>query len=130
MSAEYQEQIPHVGHPQDADGKHIVLVVSWKARMKIQAETGWDLGPFAAGLQCLHLDTPLSSSNEIQRNYMALKITTGMRSWGKLWTKRYKRPKLSTATSAELGAKTGCLEQKQGTAHAPCIHHLRGGQNS
>ena len=23
------------------------------------SETGWDLGPFAAGLQCLHLDTPL-----------------------------------------------------------------------
>ena len=22
-------------------------------------ETGWDLGPFAAALQCLHLDTPL-----------------------------------------------------------------------
>ena len=21
-------------------------------------ETGWDLGPFAAVLQCLHLDTP------------------------------------------------------------------------
>ena len=36
-----------------------------------------------------------------------------------------------TAISEEPGAKTGCREQKQGTAHAPCTqHHQRGGQNT
>ena len=30
-----------------------------------------------------------------------------------------KDPKNPTATSEELGARTGCREQKQGTAHAP-----------
>ena len=33
------------------------------------------------------------------------------------------------ATYEEIGAKTGCWEQKQGTAHSPCTqHHQRGGQ--
>ena len=35
-----------------------------------------------------------------------------MCSWGKLWTKDTKRPKNPTATSKELGGKTGCPEQK------------------
>ena len=35
------------------------------------------------------------------------------------------------AWTEEPGAKTGCWERKQGTAHAPCTHHrLRGGQNT
>ena len=51
--------------------------------------------------------THLSLSNKIQRNYMGLKIIACMCSWGKLWTKRYKRPKNSTATSEEPGAKVG-----------------------
>ena len=37
MSAEYQEQIPHAGHPRGGDGKHIALVASWKAKMEIWA---------------------------------------------------------------------------------------------
>ena len=54
-----------------------------------------------------------------------------MHSWGKLCTTRYKKTKNPTATSEEQGAKTGCQEQKQGTAHAPCTqHHQRGGQNT
>ena len=40
-----------------------------------------------------------------------------------------KNPKSPTATSEEPRAKTGCQEQKQGTAHAPCTqYHLRAGQ--
>lgn len=34
-------------------------------------ETDWDLGPFAAVLQCLYSDTPLL---EQQRNYKGIKI--------------------------------------------------------
>ena len=32
-------------------------------------ETGWDLGPFAAALQCLHLDTPLLEQQNIEKLY-------------------------------------------------------------
>ena len=47
---------------------------------------------------------------------------------GKQDTKRPKRP---TAASEEPGAKAGCQELKQGTAHAPCTqHHQRGGQTT
>ena len=93
--------------------------------------TGWDLGPFAAALQCLHLDTPLLG-NRIQGNCMGLKITVCTHSWGKFWTQKIKkRPKNPTATLEEPGAKTGLWEQKQGTVHDPCTHHhLRGGQTN
>ena len=37
MSAEYQEQIPHTGHPRGGDGKHTASVASWKAKMEIWA---------------------------------------------------------------------------------------------
>ena len=43
-------------------------------------ETGWDSGPFAAVLQCLHLAKRLLEL----RNTKKLKITACMRSWGKL----------------------------------------------
>ena len=42
-----------------------------------------------------------------------------MHSWGKLWTKRYERPKNSTATSEELGVKNRVLGAKAGSGHAP-----------
>ena len=32
-------------------------------------ETGWDLGPFAAVLQCLHLDTPLLGQQNTKKLY-------------------------------------------------------------
>ena len=46
-----------------------------------------------------------------------------MCSWGKLWTKDTKRPKNPTATSKELGGKTGCQEQKHHTVYAPPALH-------
>ena len=40
-----------------------------------------------------------------------------------------KDQKNTTSTYEETGAKTGCWEQKQGTAHSPCTQpHQRGGQ--
>lgn len=72
---------------------------------------------------------------------MGLKITVCMLSWGKFSTQKVQtRPKYptvafnkgpqvllicskSTSRFEEPGAKTGCCEQKQDTAHAPCTHH-------
>ena len=65
----------------------------------------------------------ISSSNNMQRNYMGIKTAACMRNWGKFWAKIQKRPKHPTATSKELGAKIVCREEKQGTAHAPCTQH-------
>ena len=92
-----------------------------------QTETGWDLGP---GTLCCSACTwtNRSFSNKIQRNYKGLKRTARMSSWGKLWTKRYKKTKNPTATSEGPGAKTGCWEKNKGTVHAPCTqHHQSGG---
>ena len=87
----------------------------------------WDLGPFAAVLQCLHLDTPLLK----QQNAKKLYGTKNNAQLGQNYGLKTQQPKNSTAISEELGAKTGCREQKQGTEHAPCTqHHLRGGQTT
>ena len=87
-------------------------------------ETGWDLGPFAAVLQCLHLDKRLLEQQN-KRNYKGVKITACMLSWGNLWTRRYKKTKKTQLPLLKS------WEQKQGTAHAPCTHHQqRGGQNT
>ena len=51
--------------------------------------------------------TRLSSSNKRQRNYMRLKITGCMHSWGKFWTKDTKRPKNPSATFEGPRAKAG-----------------------
>ena len=48
---------------------------------------------------------PLSHLWKPQRNYMGLKITVYMCSWGKFWTKETKRPKSPTANFEEPGAK-------------------------
>ena len=53
----------------------------------------WDLRPFAAVLQCLHMDTHLSSSNKIQRNYIGLKITVCIAVGANSAPKRYKDTK-------------------------------------
>ena len=94
------------------------------------SETGWDLEPFTAMIARLACD-------KIQINYMGLKITVCMHSWGRFWTKDPKRPKSPTAAFEEPGAKlgvgnkTGCQEQRQSTEHAPCTrHYLRGGQTT
>ena len=47
------------------------------------------------------------SSNKIQRHYKGLKMTACMSSWGKLWTRRYKKTKNWTTTSQKPGTKPG-----------------------
>ena len=61
-------------------------------------ETDWDLGPFAAVLQCLYSDTPLL---EQQRNYKGIKINVCIQ-LGQIMDRRYKKIK-----KIPTGAKTG-----------------------
>ena len=79
--------------------------------MHVTDEMNWDLGPFAAVLQCLRLDTPLLEQQN--RNYLGLKITACMHSWGRFWTVDTKRPKNPTAVLKEPGAKAEGRKQKQ-----------------
>ena len=70
-----------------------------------------------------------SSSNNIQRHCMGLKITAPMRSWGKFWTPKI-QTKNPTATFEEPGTKTRVSGAKD-IVRSPCTqHHLRGGQNT
>ena len=93
-------------------------------------ETGWDLGPFAEVLQCLHLDTPLLEQQNTKKLYGTKNNCVHAPVGQILDPKDTKRPKNPTATFEEPRANTGCWEQKQGLEHAPCTqHHLRDGQN-
>ena len=74
-----------------------------------------DLEPFAKGLQCLHLDTPLFKQQNTKKLY-GTKINACMCSWGKFWTKDTKRPKIPNATFEEPGAKAGYCAH---TLHTP-----------
>ena len=67
--------------------------------------TGCNLGPGTLGCSACTW-TKVSSSNG---NYLGLKITACMCSWGKLWTIRCKmtKKKTPTSTSEEPGAKAG-----------------------
>ena len=74
-------------------------------------ETGWDLRPFAAVLQCLCHDKHLleqQNSKKLQRT----KSNCVHSQLGQVPDKRCKRPKSLTAISEEPGATTECLEQK------------------
>ena len=84
----------------------------------------WDLG-LRHGIFCCNActRTHLSMSNKIWRNCMGLKISAYMQELGQILDpKDKKRPQNPTATSEELGAKTGVWET---IVHVPCTqHHL------
>ena len=90
----------------------------------------WDsLDPL---LQCCNFCTwtNVSLSNKMQRNYMGLKITACLCSWGKFWAKRYKKDqKNKPFTSEELGAKIGCQEQNQVLSTPPAPYTTKGWAN-
>ena len=75
----------------------------------------WDMGCFATVLQCLHLDS------KIQRDYTGLKITVCMCSWGKLWTKRYKKTKEPNWYFWRVGRRNRVLGAKAG--YCACLLH-------
>ena len=64
--------------------------------------------------------THLSWNNKIQRNCMGLKTTARMRSWEKFWTQKIQRDQKPQLLLLKI------LEQKQGTAHAPCTPPSKG----
>ena len=83
------------------------------------SETGWDLGPFAAVLQCLHPDTTLLKPQNTKKLYGTKNNCVHAQLGQILDPKDTKRPKNPTAAFEEPVAKPGRQEQKQGTAHAP-----------
>ena len=85
----------------------------------------WDPRPFAAELQSLHLDTPLLEQQNRKKLY-GTKNNCKHAHLGKIWTNAIKRPKEKKNQLPLLKS----LEQKQGTVHAPCTHHLTGGQTT
>ena len=96
-----------------------------------ETETGWDLGPFAAGLLCLHLDTPLLEQQDTKKLYGIKNNCRQVQLGQILHPKDTKRPKIPTASFEEPEEQERCWEQKQGTVHAPCTqHHLSGGQTT
>ena len=79
-------------------------------------------------LQYLHL---VSLSTERQRNYKGLKITVLQCTAGANYGHKIGKDQNQTDAPEELGAKTGCWEQKLGTARASCTQqHQSGGQTS
>ena len=85
------------------------------------SETGWDLGPFAAVLQCLHLDTSLLQQPTTKKYYRTknncLNVQLGQILDPKD-TKRLKKKK-KKPTFWKAWNKNSMSEQKQSTAHAP-----------
>ena len=73
-------------------------------------------------LQCLHLDTPLLK----QQNTKKLTKNNCVHLGQILDPKDTKRPKSSSATFEEPGAKTGCWEQKHSTELPPAHNTTRG----
>lgn len=83
--------------------------------------TGKDLKPFAAVLQSLHLDEPLTN-NKIQRNYMALKITGCICSWSNFeW--KIQKPHKKPNCPGKCEKKNGVLGAKAGYCSCPCSQH-------
>ena len=96
--------------------------------ISLEHETGLRPGTFAAVLQNLYLDIPLLKLQNTKKLY-GTKTNWCMHSVGKFGpkdTKRQQQQKNPTAISEEPGAKIGCQEKKQGTAHAPCTQHHKG----
>ena len=99
----------------DSASKELTLLTCKNPASKLfnrDGVTGWGLGPSAALLQCLQLNSPL---HELQnRKKLGLKITVCLCSWGKLWSKDTKRPKKpnchfwrARSKNRELVAKAG-----------------------
>ena len=61
-----------------------------------------------------YTQTHLSSSNQLQRNLMELKITVCMHSWGKFWTQKIQRDqKLQLPLFEKPGAKIACQNKSR-----------------
>ena len=79
-------------------------------------ETGWDLGPFAAVLQCWHLDTPLLKLQNTKKLYGTKNNGVHVHLGQILDQKIRKTQETSTATSEEPG------EEKQWVGSKSSLH--------
>ena len=77
-------------------------------------ETGWDLGPSAAGLPCLHLDNRLLEQQDTKKLYGTKNNCVHVQ-LGQILDKRYKRPK-----KAQLPL---LKSQQQKAGHCTCPLH-------
>ena len=80
-------------------------------------EMGWDLELFAAGLQCLQLDTPLLEQHDTKK----LDVTKNNRACPVGANSEQKTQKDQNTQLTPLKS----LRQKQGPGHAPCTQHLQ-----
>ena len=97
-----------------------------------------EMGPRTLGCSACSW-TNISFGNKIQRNYKGLKIAVCVHSWDKLGKIRNKNTKENpqnpqqTEKTNPTVTQLPCLknwEQKQGTAHVPCIqYHQKGWAN-
>ena len=87
-------------------------------------ETGWDLGLFAAVLQCLYLDKHLLEQQNTKKLY-GTKNNCMHVQLGQILDQRYRRPiKNSTAASEKLG------EQKLGVGSKSRVLHMLPARNT
>ena len=87
-----------------------------------ETETGWDLGPFAAGLLCLHLDTPLLEQQDTKKLY-GTKNNCGQVQLGQiLHPKDTKRPKIPTASFEEPEEQEHVVGSKSRALCMPPAH--------
>ena len=79
-------------------------------------ETGWDLGPFAAGPQCLHLEWTPPQATKCKETIWDYKLLCACAVRANSRPKDIKHTGQNpnpSAVSEGPGAKTGCQEQKQ-----------------
>ena len=94
-------------------------------------EKGWDMEPFAAGLQCLPLDTSLLEQQNIntkklyetKNNCVHVQLEQMLDPKDTETNKQTKKP---IATSEKPGAKARGQEQRQSATCAPCTQGTEG----
>ena len=87
-------------------------------------EISWDVGPFAAGLQCLHLDTPLFKHQNIKKLH-GIKNHCMHTQLGQLLDKRHKETKKPICHFGKAQSKTRGLGAKAGyCTYLLHAHHL------
>ena len=79
---------------------------------------GCGLGPFAAMLQSLHLDTPLLEQQNTKKLYGTTNNCMHAQ-WGQILAPKETKKKKNPAALKEPGGKTCCWEQKQDIAQTP-----------
>ena len=91
--------------------------------LSVGDETGWDLGPFATVLQCLHLDKPLLQQQNTKRKYET-KNNCEYVQLGQILDKRYKETKTQLPLLKSLEQKQGVRIKSRVLSMPPAQFHL------